>query len=403
MRPADALAFALRALGGFRLRSALMLLAMAIAVAAVLLLSGLGEGARRYVLGQFQALGTNLLVVIPGRAETTGGPPPLAGETPRDLTLDDALALRRNRHVLDVAPVVVGQAPVAWGNRSRDTNIIGTTRSFYRLRNLALGAGRFLPAIDPHADLPVCVLGRTVARELFGGHSPLGETLRIGGRRFRVIGVLAEQGQALGAEIDKLAIIPVASAMDLFDRRSLFRILVQARDRAGIDAARREVLATLRKRHEGEEDVTVLTQDALLSTFDRVLAALTLAVAAIAAISLLVAGILIMNVMLVAVSQRTAEIGLLAALGATRRQILALFLLEAALLALLGGLLGVALGYGGRALLARLVPAFPLVIPAWALAAALGTALASGLLFGIHPARQAARLDPVVALAGGRR
>ncbi len=401
MRPADALAFALRALGGGRLRSALMLLAMAIAVAAVLLLSGLGEGARRYVRGQFQALGTHLLVVIPGRSETTGGPPPLAGETPRDLTLDDALALHRNRHVVDVAPVAVGQAPVAWRNRSRDTNLIGTTRSFYRLRNLALGSGRFLPAMDPHADLPVCVLGRTVARELFGGHSPLGEKVRIGGRPFRVIGVLREQGQALGAQIDQLAILPVASAMALFDQHSLFRILVQARDRASIAAARDEVLATLRQRHEGEEDVTVLTQDALLSTFDRVLAALTLAVAAIGAISLLVAGILVMNVMLVAVSQRTAEIGLLSALGATRRQILALFLLEAAALSLLGGLLGVALGYTGRAVLVRLLPDFPVTIPLWSLAAALAVALASGLLFGLHPARQAARLDPVAALAGG--
>jgi putative ABC transport system permease protein len=204
----------------------------------------------------------------------------------------------------------------------------------------------------------------------------------------------------MGANLSDLAIIPVASAQSLFDTTSLFRILVQAKGRESIPKAEKAVINTIRDRHDGEDDVTVVTQDAMLSTFDQIFQALTLTVAGIAAISLAVAGILIMNVMLVSVSQRTAEIGLLKALGSPGAQVQRLFLVEAALLSLSGALIGIAVAFAGVWGLEQLFPDFPLSIPVWAFVAAILVSLATGLIFGVLPARRAAALDPVLALAG---
>jgi putative ABC transport system permease protein len=329
MRLEDALTFSLRALTSQPARTWLTLLAMGLGTAAVVVLSSLGEGARSYVSGKFTQLGTHLLIVLPGRNETTGGPPPLIGGTARDLTLDDALALLRSPLVERIAPLSLGSAPVSHGNREREANIVGTTADFQPVRQIELAQGQFLPPGDPRQGQAVTLLGEKLARELFDQQSPLGQWVRIGDRRFRVIGLLQSSGFSLGADLGDTALIPVASAQALFDSPALFRILIQARSRAALAPAEEAVLAILRERHEGEDDVTLITQDALLATFDKILNALTLAVTGIAAISLLVAGVLIMNVMLVAVSQRTPEIGLLKALGAAQGQILALFLTEA--------------------------------------------------------------------------
>ncbi len=399
MRALDIFRFAARASGGNRLRTALMLLAMAIGVASVITLIALGEGARSYVTGQFASLGTHLLIVLPGRFETTGGPPPLLGETPRDLTLADATALSRSTAVRRIAPIVVGSAPVSRGALERETTILGTTSDLLPVRQLSMAQGDFLPPGEGVRAAAVCVLGAKTRRELFGQQSPLGEWLRVGERRFRVIGVLAPKGQSIGTDMSDVVIVPVAAAQALFNTESLFRILVQATGREAVTRAKTALLAILKERHEGEDDVTVITQDALLATFDRILRALTLAVAGIAAISLGVAGILIMNVMLVAVSQRRSEIGLLKALGAPPRQILALFLTESALLSLCGALLGLAVATLGVLTMERFFPDFPLPVPPWAIAAATIVALAAGLIFGVLPARRAARLDPVEALS----
>jgi putative ABC transport system permease protein len=399
IRAADVLRLASGALTGHARRSVLMLLAMAIGVAAVVVLTALGEGARRYVTGEFAALGTHLLIVLPGRSETTGGHPPLMGETPRDLTLDDALALRRSRHVNRVAPITVGSAPVSWQRREREVSIIGSTASFLSVRHLGMAQGRFLPETDPRVSRPVCVIGNTVRRELFGPEPAVGRWVRIGDRRFRVIGILASEGRSIGIDLDDVVIIPVASAQALFDTPSLFRILVEARSRPSLEAAKQDIQDTIRHRHEGEEDVTVITQDAVIATFDKIFHALTLTVAGIAAISLSVAGILIMNVMLVSVSQRTAEIGLLKALGAPARQVMLLFLSEAGLLSFLGAGIGLALGLLAAQTVRAFYPVLEMVPPPWALAAAAGVALATGLVFGVLPAKRAAGLDPVQALA----
>ena len=403
MRPADLLHLAAESLYRARLRSVMMLIAMSIGVAAVVVLTSLGEGARRYVTDEFQALGTDLLIVLPGRSETTGVQPGLfSGETPRDLTLDDARALLRVPGIARIAPLVVGSAPVSSAGLTREVPVIGSTADFYHVRKLTMGQGRFLPPGELDRDMAVCVIGTKVASELFPQRPAVGSSVRIGDRRFRVIGVLGESGRAMGFDLQELVIIPVSSAQQIFNTESLFRILVQASDHDAIPRTRLTVLETIKARHQGEEDVTVITQDAVLATFNRIFTALTLTLAGIASISLAVAGILIMNVMLVAVSQRTAEVGLLKALGARGRQITALFLTEAVLLSVAGALFGLVVGYATNALIGRLYPALPVGAPAWAVVLALVIAVASGVVFGLMPARRAARLDPVIALAGRR-
>ncbi|MFZ0612927.1 MAG: ABC transporter permease [Desulfobacterales bacterium] len=399
MKTLDVLRFSFRAAAGYPARTLLTLLAMAIGVGAVILLTALGEGARLYVTREFTSLGTHLLIVIPGRSETTGGPPPMMGETPRDLTLEDALALKRGSAIRRMAPIAVGSAPVAWQQRERETTIMGSTAELADIRSLSMSQGRFLPAGNPSRGSAVCVLGSKVKSELFGNMSPLGQWVRIGGRRFRVIGVLAPKGQSLGMDMSDIALIPVAAAQMLFNTSSLFRIMVQAGGREAVPRAKKAILKIIADRHDGEDDVTVITQDALLKTFDRIFTALTLTVGGIAAISLAVAGILIMNVMLVSVSQRKTEIGLLKAIGSPRGQILRLFLSESAVLSLVGSLLGVVLALVGTWTARRFYPDFPVTIPWWALMAAIAVGLCAGLLFGVLPARRASDLEPVQALS----
>jgi putative ABC transport system permease protein len=397
----DVTRMSLQALRRYPLRTAMLLLAIAIGVAAVVLLTAVGEGARRYVTGQFSSLGTELLIVLPGRAETAGGGSIqglLVGETARELTLEDTLALTRSPRIRRVTPLVLGAGTASSGARERDITVLGTGAAMLAIQHWVMGSGRFLPEADLDQAQPVCVLGSTVASELFAGRTAEGEWLRIGDARCRVLGVLAEQGLAGGFNVDETVIMPVASAQQIFNTSAVFRILVEANDRNAVAAARRDIIEIIKARHAGEEDVTVVTQDALAATFDTIFNMITVGLAGIAAISLVVAGVLIMNVMLVAVSQRTGEIGLLKAVGARNRQILALFLTEAACLSLLGACVGIAFGAGGIWLMKLLFPLLDFAAPPWASASAVGVAVASGLVFGILPARRAAALDPVNAL-----
>lgn len=396
---ADLFRFSLGSLRGHRLRTLLSLLGMAIGVAAVVALTALGEGAQRYVIDQFASIGTNLLIVMPGRTETTGIPGVIGG-TPNDLTLQDAEALARQVPEAEkVAPLAVGTEDVAFGARRRQVAVVGSTREFLEVRKLAVARGEFLPAGDMQRGRPVAVLGSKVARELFPGEEPVGRIVRIGGWRMRVIGVMEPRGVQLGMNVDDVVVVPVVTAMKMFDRRSLFRIFVQVRGTADLERTKERLTRLLTERHDGEEDITILTQDAVVATFSQILGALTLAVGAIAAISLTVAGIGIMNVMLVSVSERTREIGLLRAVGVGRRQVLTVFLTEAALLSAAGGLLGLAVGWVAVEIMSVVFPNLPASPPLWAVAAAFGLSLSVGILFGWLPARRAARLDPVLALA----
>ncbi len=400
MRATDILQFGIRSMLGTPKRTWLMLLAMAIGVGSVMVLTALGEGARRYITNEFSQLGTHILIVLPGRSETTGGAPPLMGETPRDLTVNDAMALTRSRSIRQVAPLTIGSAPVSYLEREREVTILGSTHELLPVRQLEMRHGSFIPPGDPTRGSAVVVLGSKLKQELFTSKRAIGKWIRISDRRFRVIGILQEQGESLGTNLGDIAIIPVATAASLFNTTSLFRIMVQANGRQSIQQAKQAILNTIRKRHDGEDDITVITQDAMLTTFDEIFQALTLTVTGIAAISLGVAGILIMNVMLVSVSQRTAEIGLLKALGSPAQQIERLFIVEAALLSLCGALIGIAVAFAGVWGLEQMFPDFPLHIPLWSFVAAIGIAITTGLLFGVLPARRAAAMDPVLALAG---
>jgi putative ABC transport system permease protein len=303
MKLVDVLQYASGSLRGSHTRTLLMIVAMTIGVAAVVVLTALGEGARRYVIGQFSSLGSNLVIVLPGRSETAGvNPGMLLGQTARDIVVDDAEALLRSHAVSRIAPLTLGAAQASHGARNREVIVLGSTSDLLPIRHMELAQGQFLPRIDINSAVSVCVLGAKVRRELFGSETAVGAWLRIGDRRFKVIGLLAEQGESMGMNTDDLVIIPVASAHNLFNTQSLFRVLVEAKNRDMIEPAKHDAEEIMKQRH-GELDVTVITQDAVLATFDRILRALTLAVGGIAAISLSVAGVLIMNVMLIAVAQ----------------------------------------------------------------------------------------------------
>ncbi len=398
MKLDDVIAYSANSILGFRLRTMLLLLAMSIGVASVTLLTSLGEGARRFIIDEFTEIGSHLLTIVPGRTETTGEMPVGLGSTPRDLTLEDALALYRSSTVEYVAPLILGQASSSRGEREREINVLGSTAELRDVRQLKVAQGKFLPAGNPARGVSVCVLGKRVKQELFGNHNALGQWIRLNDRHFMVIGVLAEKGHSVGVDFNDVIIVPVASAQALFDTAALLRVLVQARSREDIKQAEAQLRDILIARHNGEEDFTIITQDAVLATFDRIFRALTLTVGGIGAISLLVAGILIMNVMLVSVYQRTSEIGLLKALGARRNQILSIFLAESLLLSLAGAALGILVSLLLSAVVRQLFSEFPLGVPMWAYLSSTAIALLTGLLFGIAPARRAASLDPVQAL-----
>jgi putative ABC transport system permease protein len=401
MRALDISGFALQALRRYPLRTGMMLLAIGIGVAAVVTLTGVGEAARRYVAGEFESLGTNTLIVLPGKADTSGAGIAglLIGETARDLTLDDAIALQRDPRIVRVAPIIVGGGLVSWRARSREVAVFGANAALQQIQRWEMGAGRFLPELDIDTASPVCAVGHVIAEEVIGADNVVGQWLRIGDMRCRVVGVLAQGGISGAFNVDEAVFVPVASAQQLFDAAGLFRIVIETRNRDDLESVRRFVVATLKERHQGVEDVTVIRQDAILDTFDSIFGVITMALAGIAAISLIVAGVLIMNVMLVAVSQRTNEIGLLKALGATQGQIVAIFLVESAWLSALGAALGIAVGYAAAWAMSSAWPFLNFTAPVWASASGVGIALVCGVVFGLLPARRAARLDPVMALA----
>lgn len=402
MRKVDVLVLAGGALTRHRRRTTLSLLGLAIGVAAVVILTALGEGARDFVSGQFDTLDARVLGVVPGKVETTGAVPGIGG-TPNDLTLDDAEALARTVPGVERAvPIVIGSDLVSGEGLGRNAAVLGTTHEYPLLRDVELRTGSFLPELPADVSSPVAVIGSTLARELFPGESALGRTIRVGGWRLRVIGTLSPQGMQFGIDMDELVFVTVATSMQMFDLSSLSRIAVQARPGADMARVTRRVTDRIIDRH-GEEDVTVTTPEAMLESLQGILAALTAGVAGIAAISLAVAGIGIMNVMLVSVSERRSEVGLLKALGAERRQILAVFVTEAGLLAAAGGVVGLAAGWGAIRLLVWRFPTFPASPPIWAAASAFVLAIVTGVVFGWLPAKRAVGLDPVDALSGRTR
>jgi len=380
-----------------RLRSALTMLGILIGIAAVILLTSVGEGTRRYVLDEFTQFGTNIMAINPGNTKTSGAPGALAG-TIRKLTLEDAEALRRIPGVQNVVPIVMGMARVEAGERGRSVFIYGVNSEMPAIWKINTRQGAFLPEMDPRRAAPLVVLGPKVKREIFDEANPLGRYVRIGGFRFQVIGIMEPKGQILGFDMDDAAYIPVASAQRVFNRDELIEIDVLFSQLMASDTVAREVKRTLIARHDDEEDFTITTQTEMLDVMDRVMGIVSVAVGGIGAISLVVGAIGILTMMWISVNERTTEIGLAKAIGAGSGQILGLFLIEAALLSLVGGILGVATGIGIARAIKLALPGFPVHTPVRYVVAALVVSLVVGLLSGALPARRAAKLDPVEAL-----
>lgn len=392
----DLLTLTLSTFESYRMRSFLTGLGIAIGVAAVILLTSIGEGLHQFVLSEFSQFGTNIIGIQPGKTQTHGASIGSISSV-REITIDDAEALRKLPFVEQVVPVMQGNAEVRFDGRSRRTTVYGVSPDMPAGWHLNVQVGKFLPQDDPTAARAFAVLGTKVRDELYGSSNPLGSYLRIGGERYRVIGIMEQKGQMLGFDLDDSVFIPTSRAMELFNREGLVEIDLVYKASAELDKVEAGIRRVLVARH-GSEDFTIISQQKALEVLGSVLDVITFAVGALGGISLLVGGVGILTIMTMAVSERTGEIGLLRALGARQQQVLLLFLGEAMLLAAAGGLAGLALGIGIAQGLHFVFPALPVYTPLFYALLAEITAVVIGLVAGVMPARRAARLDPVEAL-----
>ena len=397
IRLADSIQLALRAITAHRLRSFLTLLGIAVGIAAVILLTSIGEGIHRFVLAEFTQFGTNLVSISPGKVKTSGPAPTGIPTSVRPLTLEDALALRRLPQITGMSAMVWGNTEVKGNGRLRRTTINGVTPEMVGVYHVKVSSGQFLPPEDAENARAFVVLGAKLKSELFGVDNALGARVAVGNLQFRVIGVLEAKGQFLGVDLDDAAYIPTARALELYNRDGMMKIDLAYAEGVAASRISESISATLKARH-GREDFTITTQEDMLRTLSNILDILTLAVGALGSISLAVGGVGIVTIMTIAVTERTGEIGLLVALGAPRRTILGLFLGEAVALSALGGIIGLLLGFGLAQLIHLLLPALPVNTPISFVVAAEAVAVVIGLAAGVLPARRAARLDPVDAL-----
>ena len=395
MRYPDLISLSYRTIVSHKLRSMLTALGLIIGIAAVVILTSIGRGIHTFVLAEFTQFGTNLIGVHPGKT-TTFGVSGATISTVRPLVLADALSLRKLENIIAMTPVVQGNARIEAGEKQRRTNVLGVGSAVPMVWKLRVGTGRFLPEEEGNPRA-FAVLGYKLAAELFGAASPLGQRIRIGSDRFRVIGVMEKKGQMIGFDMDDTIYIPAAKALELFDRESLMEINLLYNSNAAIDRVEKAIKRNLIARH-GREDFTLITQNQMLKKMDSILSVLTLAVAALGSISLLVGSVGILTIMTIAVSERVSEIGLLRAVGAERRTIFQLFLCEALALSATGGLCGVLLGISIVRVLDAVLPALPVEL-AWAyIVAAFMLSLLIGIAAGVVPAIKAARLEPLEAL-----
>ncbi len=403
--PWESVNMAARTLSANKLRSGLTMLGIIIGNAAVITMVSVGLGTQRYISQEFKALGTNLLFVIPGSRGSRW-----AAVRPKTLVLADAEAIAREvPAVVAVAPEKSARLRVSRGNQETQVTVSGTTPEYQFVRNSTVAKGQFFGILDLQANNRVAVLGSDTASTLFGGQNPIGEKIRIRNLSFRIIGVMKAKGATMGRNRDEAVFVPITVMVNQLTGRETSRnsptvnsIAVSARNPESANAALYQITNLLRLRHNiirGENDFTVRNQQDLLQSANNITNVLILMLGATAAVSLLVGGIGIMNIMLVSVTERTQEIGLRKAMGATRGDILAQFTIEAVILATVGGLFGIVFGVGGTLLVAVFSPLEAILSP-MSIVLAVCVSSAIGLIFGVFPARSAALLDPIVALRG---
>jgi putative ABC transport system permease protein len=392
----DLIRLTLQSIVAHRMRSTLTALGIGIGVTAVVLLTSIGEGVNRYVIDQFTQFGTTTIGIQPGKMSTFGVSASVFNST-RPLSLADAEAIERAPYVEHSVPVVSGSASIEAQGRERTVNVFAVGPEFDRAFRFDVASGEFLPPDDLERARSIAVIGATVYRELYAGRNPLGDRIRIGGNRFRIVGVMEAKGQMLGFDLDDSVYIPAARGLELFDREGLHEIDVIYAEGAPVDEVVAGITRILVARH-GSEDFTIVTQQQMLDVLGSIIDVLTLGVGALGGISLLVGGVGIFTIMTIAVRERTAEIGLLRALGATRRRIAQFFLSEAILLSGLGGLLGLLLGFAIVIVAGAAVPGLPLRLSPLYAGIAEAIAIVIGLLAGVLPARHAAELEPLDAL-----
>lgn len=389
---------AIRSLAQNRMRTSLTALGMVIGVAAVVAVLAVGEGAQSSVEGRIRALGTNLLYVRPSFGRSGG----VRSGRVETLTRADARAIASLPGVSAVAPEVSGSAQIRHREVNQNASVLGVTPAYLSVRALEVSAGLGFDAADDVQRRRVAIIGANVATDLFGHEQPLGARIQILGISFRVIGVLAAKGDAGYSSPDDTVLVPLGTHQGvLFGQDHLTSISVQATNEGEALVVQERIEQLLRLRHrlraDEEDDFSVRSQTEMLETFGAITSTFTVLLGGVAAVSLLVGGIGIMNIMLVSVRERTREIGVRMAVGARRRDILLQFLVEAVVVSLFGGLVGLALGY----LLALLIARFggwETVVPLYAVVMSIGVSVGVGLVFGVGPARRAARLDPVEAL-----
>ena len=396
MNTIDTFQFAFRSLTAHRLRTFLTASGIAIGIAAVILLTSIGEGIQRFVVMEFTQFGTNIINITPGKITTHGGSLGAIGSA-RLLTIEDAMALKHSQYAQYVNASVMGNAEIKAQGRSRRVTVYGHGPDFPQVFNMTVATGQFLPADDPRNPRAYAVLGAKVRTELFGNKNPLGTILQVGESRFRVIGVMASKGQVLGFDFDDTVYIPTTRALEVFNREGLMEINIAYPPDAPLQAVTNDLHRILEARH-GREDFTLTPQQQMLSTLTTVLDVLKFAVAALGGISLLVGVVGMVTLMHIAVSERVAEIGLLTAMGATRTGIRILFLMESTVLSTLGGLGGLAFGSCIAWLLKVFVSGLPVSTPWDYVLGALVFSVLIGLAAGVIPAMRAAKMDPVTAL-----
>ena len=385
-------------LGGNKLRSGLTMLGIIIGVFAVISLVSLGHSARQYVADQFTVMGSNLMIIIPGKRETTGSAM-IGASSVHKLTMEDAEAIRRRLPSINgVAPIIFGLGLVKQEGFSRNTWVTGTGHEYPYVRNHNPVTGQFFGRDDVAGGRRVTAIGAKVKMELFGEENPLGKFILVMGTPFRVIGVMERRGNSLGFDLDDVVFIPVTAARRLFNTDGLFEIITRVRSAEDVTAAEGSIKELIRSRHNGEDDITIVSQNQMLDTLNTILDGLTLTLAGIAAISLVVGGIGIMNIMLASVSERTREIGLRKALGACSRDILTQFLVESVVLSMIGGFIGILFTTATLFAARRAFPSLPVVITSWSVVLAVTFSAAIGIFFGVFPARRASRLTPIEAL-----